>query len=321
MKWMTKLLMAVVTALALERSALAQVTFPQSPAELVAMGSAEQFLTNLEHRAFVQKAMEYAIAREASSSAKPYTTAIQDWFVSTLNGDSRLQHIFGEQLAATAATAPLDVYLLMGQSNMVGLTESGAYNGPDPEIRSALQARTTGRTVVTLNCALAATSSYDWVPSKISFTHILDKKLRHNLTRDCIEFARGIKNKGGKRARIRGMFFYQGESDVSWAVYFNSASVVTSWADRYREIVEFIRDEFGEIPVVHAQIATTNDPNSSAQQYWKTLQDTQATVPAQLSRSAMIVTSDLQTRDGVHLNDASQAIAGQRFATAMIGLL
>lgn len=321
MKAIIRLFTLTVALLALTRSAAAQVAFPQSPADLVAMATSDLYLTDLDQRAFVQKAMAFALAREAKASSKPYTTAIQSWLLGVLNGDSRIQHMFTEQLAATVITDPIDLYILAGQSNMVGLTESGPYNGPDPEIRAALQARTSGRKVVTLNCAFSATSSYDWLPSSTSFHHVLNGKLYFNPARECVEYARGVKNKLGSRARIKGIFFYQGEADVSWAVSFKSDSVVTTWPDRYLEIVNFWRDEFGEVPAVHAQIATTSDTNPDAQRYWKLLQDAQATVPSLLSRSAMIVTKDLQVRDGVHLNDASQAVAGQRFATAMLGLL
>jgi hypothetical protein len=321
MKAFIGLFTVAAALLAMASPVAAQVAFPQSPADLVAMANSDLYLKDLDQRAFVQKAMAFAVARETNASSKPYTTAIQSWLSNVLNNDGRIQHMFGEQLAATTITDPIDLYILAGQSNMVGLTESGGYNGPDPEIRAALQARTPGRRVVTLNCAFSATSSYDWVPSSTSFTHLLLQKLYFNPARECVEFARGIKNKNGKRARIRGVFFYQGEADVNWALYFKSDAVVTSWPDRYREIIDFWRDEFGEIPAVHAQIATTSDPSPETQHYWKLLQDTQAAVPSHLSRSAVIVTKDLQVRDGVHLNDASQAIAGQRFATAMIGLL
>src|SRR5258706_10443480 len=125
MKIVTGLVTLAVTNFALARAAVAQVAFPQSPAELVAMASANEYSTNLQHRAFVQKSMEYALTREASASSKPYTNAIQAWLVNMLNSDGRELHMFGEQLAAGTVTAPIDLYLLAGQSNMVGLTESG----------------------------------------------------------------------------------------------------------------------------------------------------------------------------------------------------
>jgi hypothetical protein len=145
--------------------------------------------------------------------------------------------------------------------------------------------------------------------------------LRHSLLRECIEFVRGVKDKSGRRARIRGWFFHQGEADAGWANTFNNPSFATNWPARYRQIVEFVRDEFGDIPVVHAQIGTSSSTDPRAQSFWKMVQDAQATVTSQVSRSAMIVTKDLPTHDGLHLNDAAQAVAGQRFATAMISLL
>lgn len=301
--------------------AFAQVVFPHSPAELVAMASANEYKTNLEHRAFIRQAMQYALTREASAASKPYTTAIGSWLTASLNSDRRQMHMFGAQLAAGTLTGPIDLYILAGQSNMVGFTETGDYNGPDPEIRAALQARTSGRNVVTLNCALGATSISEWLPSTISSTHVLDGKLRHSLTRECVEVARSIKDKSGRRARIRGFFFHQGEAEVNWASFFDDPSFATQWPARYRQVVDFFRDEFGDIPAVHAQIGPTNSTDPEALGYWKMVQDAQATVTSQLPRSAMIVTKDLTTHDGVHLNNASQATAGARFAAAMIPLL
>lgn len=314
-------LSTVLAGLFTATAALAQVVFPHSPAELVAMASANEYLTNLDHRAFIRQAMQYALAREASATSKPYTTAIGSWLTATVNSDGRQQHMFFAQLGAGAQAGPIDLYILAGQSNMVGITESGGYNGPDPEIRTLLQARTTGRTVVTLNCALGATAISDWLPSTISFRHVLDNKLRHNLTRDCVEAARGIKDRSGRRARIRGLFFHQGEADASWANALDTPSFATNWPGRYRQVVDCFRDEFGDIPAVHAQIGTTNSTDPKVQSYWKMVQDAQATVTGQLPRSAMIVTKDLATHDGLHLNNASQATAGARFAAAMIPLL
>jgi hypothetical protein len=303
--------------------AKAQVVFPRSPAELVAMANDVKYLKDFQHRAFVSQAFQYALSREASATSKPYTTAFQNWLAAQLAGDPRATHIFQTQVAQSAVTRPIDLYLLMGQSNMVGLTESvpvnGPYNGPDPEIQAALQARTPNRTVVTLNCALGASGLGAWLPATTSFS--LEGKERHNLTRECIEAARAIRNRGGNRARIRGMFFYQGETDAAVAASWNAPQVIDNWPIGYAEVVEFVRDEFGDIPAVHAQIATVVSSDANYQMYWRLMQDAQATVSSRLPRSAMIVTKDLQLCDFIHLNDASQAIAGQRFATAMLSLL
>ena len=310
-------LAALVLLVALAPGASAQVVFPRSPAELVTMANDSKYLTDLEHRAFVSRAFQYALGREVNLPDKPYTTAFSGWLSAQLS-DARAAHIFQTQLTLTNTTQPIDLYLLMGQSNMVGQTESGLYKGPDPEIRAALQARTPNRSVATLNCALGASALNAWQPGTISFTL---GKLRHNSTRECIEAARAIKNRVGKRARVRGVFFYQGETDAALAAGWNAPQMVSSWPTRYAEVIEFLRDEFGDIPAVHAQIATVVSSDTNYQNYWRSLQEAQATVPSRLTKSAMIITSDLTIHDGIHLNDASQAIAGNRFAAEMLKLL
>jgi hypothetical protein len=72
---------------------------------------------------------------------------------------------------------------------------------------------------------------------------------------------------------------------------------------------------------VHAQLASSGNTDPVAQQYWARMQQAQGAALNGMTRASMIVTKDLQTHDGLHLNDASQAIAGQRFASAMLSLL
>lgn len=310
--------LAVVVASA--APAAAQVSFPQTPAELVAMLEDDALETDEAHRAFVLEAVRYVAAREAGEATRPYTDAVQAWFSAELASDGRASHMFATSLmAALTIDEPIDLYLLMGQSNMVGLTESGGYNGPDPEIRAALQAATPDRTVVTLNCALSASFLANWEPQTVSFND-LGGKLRHNLTKTCIESARGIANTAGERAKIRGLFFYQGESDVSLAYMFETPDPIDTWPARYAAVIDFLRIEFGEVPAVHARIAVNGNPDPQLQAYWSLMQQRQAEAVALVPNSASIATADLAVHDGIHLDDASQAIAGQRFADAMLSL-
>ncbi len=323
MQYTSILALAGLISLSVAGSASAQVVFPESPAHLVAMLDDDALEMDPAYRAFMREAVSYVLSREADADDKPYTEAVQGWLQSEIGYDARALQMFRSAMVTSmTVSGPIDLYLLMGQSNMVGVTESGDYHGPDETIRAALQAVTTDRTVVTLNCALSGSFLAWWEPHVPWFTDpFVEDRLRHNLTRACIESARSFTNIEGDRAHIRGIFFYQGESDVLLAANFDSAFYVDSWPERYAEIVDFLRIEFGDVPAVHAQIAVYDHPDPLVQGYWAQLQSRQVEVPSIVPRSAMIVTSDLTTHDGVHLDVASQIVAGERFAQAMIGLL
>jgi hypothetical protein len=140
---------------------------------------------------------------------------------------------------------------------------------------------------------------------------------QYNLTRECIEIARVITSRSN--AKVRGIFFYQGETEVILSHRTGNSDFVTNWPITYLRIIDYLRQEFGDLPAVHAQLAITSNPSPVLQQFWTQLKSLQAAVA--VPYSAYIITDDLTLVDGVHLDEDSQQVAGTRFGEAMQTLL
>ncbi len=136
---------------------------------------------------------------------------------------------------------------------------------------------------------------------------------RHNLTRHCLEAAQALKNSAGEHGVIRGMVYHQGESDS------NSASLVSTWADSYQNVVNHVRQAVGsDIPAVHAQIRAGASPS----QTYLDLQVAQREVVGDITNSAYVCTNDLTVAaDNVHIDGPGHVILGQRYGSAMLHLM
>ncbi|MCB2192187.1 MAG: sialate O-acetylesterase [Deltaproteobacteria bacterium] len=122
----------------------------------------------------------------------------------------------------------------------------------------------------------------------------------------------------GKKGRVAGVLFYQGENDTT------SRQAVQSWPQRFAALVSAWRRDLGDpkLPVVFCQLGKLagqwrGDPEF---RYWDRLKQRQASVRLPMVR--MVVTDDLDLKeDGIHLTTASQMILGRRLAQAMYDLL
>ena len=114
----------------------------------------------------------------------------------------------------------------------------------------------------------------------------------------------------GEDYEIAGMIWMQGESDSS----------PRSWAEAYEQNLTFfiqsLRVEFGvpDMPFVIGQIT-----DSSAWPYGATVMQAQLNVSETVPRTAMVYTSDLP-HDGVHYYAAGVMPLGSRFAEEMLGI-
>ncbi|MBU1450895.1 MAG: sialate O-acetylesterase [Proteobacteria bacterium] len=122
----------------------------------------------------------------------------------------------------------------------------------------------------------------------------------------------------GRKSRVAGVLFYQGESDAS------SRRAVEAWPRRFAELVAAWRRDLGdpELPVVFCQIGDLAPMwrGDKAFRHWDLLKQRQAGV--RLPGVSMVVTDDLALKDdGIHLTTASQMILGRRLAQAMHQLL
>lgn len=104
---------------------------------------------------------------------------------------------------------------------------------------------------------------------------------------------------------LEGILFFQGESDA------DTEAEANLWAYRFTQFVSAIRSDFGNIPIVFAQLGGP----ATGFAYWNTVKDQQASID--LACVEMITTDDLPNNNG-HFFTAGYIVIGERFAEKMM---
>ena len=234
---------------------------------------------------------------------------------------------------------PLDVFLLIGQSNMAGrgtvegpdreptlgvyaLTAGGGWAtardplhfdkprvagvGPGLAFGKAMRAARPGRTVGLVPGAVGGTSITRWVPGAsddATDTHPYDDAIArtHAVLRD----------QGGALA---GVLWHQGESDAS-------RMSADEYETRLVELVGRLRTEFEDpdLPFVAARLAPYYVAGHPGAANVNTAIDR---LPSRLPATAVVATAGLlDGGDGTHLDAAAARELGRRYAAAMQRLL
>jgi len=117
--------------------------------------------------------------------------------------------------------------------------------------------------------------------------------------------------------RVRGMVWYQGESDG------NPAAVAT-YGERFKRFVATLRDDLGDpaFPVLCAQLGRVVAPGDAQRaESWTRLRELQRQLADELDNVWLIPAIDLPLSDEIHLSAASNVLLGERFAEqALIGV-
>ena len=240
---------------------------------------------------------------------------------------------------AAGPDPPLDVFLLIGQSNMAGrgavedpdrqttpgvyaLTADGGWAlardplhfdkprvagvGPGLAFGKSMRAAQHDRIVGLVPGAVGGTSITRWVPGgfdSATGTHPYD---------DAIARAHAVLD--GQGGTLAGILWHQGESD-------SGQMSADEYAARLVELVGRLRAEFGDsdLPFVAAHLApyyVTAHPGAA------NINDAIDRLPARLPRTAVVTTGGLvDGGDGTHLAAASARELGRRYAAAMQRLL
>lgn len=235
----------------------------------------------------------------------------------------------------------LQLYVLMGQSNMVGkapipddLTPSaniflfgndyrwkraqapiddateqvdvvsldkGTGFGPSFVFAKTLISQDSNQFIGLIPCALAGSTITDWQRSLSDET----------LYGSCLKRVRAASPMGA----VAGILFFQGEADTVDPVQFPALQPdAEAWAEKFATFAYNFRQDIGSpsVPLVYAQIGQPQDleglPN------WARVQQQQESI--QIPNGAMIATSDLPM-DGIHFTTDSYKVIGQRFAEAI----
>ncbi len=235
----------------------------------------------------------------------------------------------------------LKLYVLVGQSNMVGAADvpsgittsaniftfgndyrwqvakppiDSAVNqvdmvsaddevgfGPDFPFAQALVAQNNNQIVGLIPCARNGSSITDWEKSPSD----------QSLYGSCLKRIRAASPMG----TIEGVLFFQGEADAIDPAQFPSLRPdATAWAEKFATFVYNFRSDIGNpnLPLIYAQLGNPDDleglPN------WGDVQQQQESL--QIPNAKMIVTKDLPM-DGIHFTADSYRVIGQRYADAL----
>lgn len=224
------------------------------------------------------------------------------------------------------AEREVDIFLLIGQSNMEGSGSLEGYQppangdrifhfGPDYQTYPAREPLRGGvgpsvafashylegiddsdRAVLLINAARGGTNIEQWGPSND------DRSL----------YAKAVKRAlaASHAGTIRGVLFFQGENDSEG----KPTDHADDWDAQFADLVASLRSELGnpELPVVFAQIGQNVNDNPR----WASVQERQAAVD--LPGVAMIKTDDIDYKQGVHYSTAGYLEIGRRFADAYL---
>jgi hypothetical protein len=168
-----------------------------------------------------------------------------------------------------------------GQSNMVGT---------EPFLAMAFTGHHVEVTVIP--CGVGGTSITRWVPSGDLFQRCLAMAPTH----------------------VDGILFYQGEADA-W-----SMTAAQAWASGFAAFVAAMRQHFGLVPLVYAQLGRPLDVTHGPEPGWSLIKAEQAAYTAPMC--SMIRVDDLEQLPGdVHFTPTSYRIIAQRFADAILSLI
>ena len=244
-------------------------------------------------------------------------------------------------LIPDAAQGKLNLYVLVGQSNMVGMSEvpegfeppENVYTfgndyqwhqatspvdsavgqidsvsadeeagfGPAIAFAQSRIAANPDQPIGLIPCAKSGSSITQWAKSLSD----------HSLYGSCLKRVRAASTMG----TVSGILFFQGEADTIDPKQFPSLSpAADAWAEKFATFAYNFRQDIGNpgTPLVYAQLGQPDDlqglPN------WALVQEQQVNI--QIPNAKMIETNDLPMA-GIHYTPDSYVTIGQRFAEAI----
>jgi len=118
----------------------------------------------------------------------------------------------------------------------------------------------------------------------------------------------------GGSARLRGILWYQGESDAT-------AAEAPTYATRFAKWIAAVRRDTGKprLPVIAVQIGCVADANRETGP-WGQIREAQLEMPLRVPHTAVAASIDLGLHDAIHIDTAGLRRLGRRMARLALGL-
>jgi hypothetical protein len=157
-----------------------------------------------------------------------------------------------------------------------------------------------GHPIGLIQTALGGSALAPWNPTEDEPTPLFDTMMH------CIDLAGG---------RIRGIFWYQGESDAQ-------DPLAETYAERFQAAVLAWRRALDDptLPVVTVQLNRVNNPpNGGDDLNWAIVREAQRRVPHLLDGVVVVPALDLPLSDPIHTSPAGNLVLAERIAQAVLG--
>ncbi|MHB0879028.1 MAG: sialate O-acetylesterase [Anaerolineae bacterium] len=215
-------------------------------------------------------------------------------------------HLFGNDELWKLATHPLED----ATATVHPVTMTGIYHGHSPWLAFAKALkRGLGHPIGLIPAALGGSPLQRWNSEEPGHADLYENML------DMIAKAGG---------RVRGVIWYQGESDCN-------PEGSASYGHRFRAFAERLRRDLREpgLPILTAQLNRFTTPDLSlspvgkcgaeADRAWSVVREAQRRLALELPHVSVIPTLDLALSDNIHNAAAAQVTLGQRFARVALG--
>ncbi|MCK5853401.1 hypothetical protein KAH27_10275, partial [bacterium] len=117
--------------------------------------------------------------------------------------------------------------------------------------------------------------------------------------------------------RVKGMLWYQGESDALVA----DEKIPASYKKRFKKFVSAVHKDIGEIPVITVQLARTLEASPEIARYWQIVQENQRLVAEELDDVYMVPAFDYDLNDPIHISYHAQKKLSHRLARIALPLV
>lgn len=207
-------------------------------------------------------------------------------------------YVFGNDYHWRIAREPVDNPY--NQVDKISLDRAAAF-GPSLAFALTMLEHDPDMVIGLIPCAKSSTSIVEWQ------RNLSDQSLYGS----CLKRARAASPMG----QLSGVLFYQGEEDaVDPTRYPQHDPSPSQWSQLFSNFVSAMRTDLDapDLPVVFAQLGA--DPISVDLPNWVLVKEQQSSI--QLPMTAMIITEDLPSMDGLHFTTDSYRTIGKRFADA-----